>query len=194
MFALYLTIISFAYFMAILIFILFVRYKINKEIFFRSTQFKLYHLRDRLIRLVAEDKIKKEDDCFKIIYSTINSSITYIHIFTFRNLVKAASNTDGKLKKEIELLVTDILDRDNELRRIFIEYFDVITHALIKSNHFLQAYIFSRKYIFHFKSNNKRRKYLKRVPIIKKQVESYYLKKDLDDYREQFATALQTIA
>jgi len=191
MFALYLTIISLAYFIAIIIFVLVVRNNVKKEVRVRSIQFKLYNLRDRAIRLVAEDKIKKEDECFKFVYSNINSSITYIRLFTFRNLIKAASKTNGELKKKIEPLISEILDRENELRRIFIEYFDVMIDALVKSGHFLQGYIFITKYIFHFKPNNKRREYLKRVPIIKKQAETYYLKKDLDGYREKLATALQ---
>lgn len=191
MFALYLTIISLAYFIAIIIFVLDVRNNIKKEACIRSIQFKLYNLRDRAIRLVYEDKIKKEDECFKFVYSNINSSIKYIRIFTFRNLVKAALKTNGELKKKIEPLISEILDRDNELKRIFIEYFDIMIHALIKSGHFLQGYIFIIKYIFHFKPNNKRREYLKRVPIIKKQAETYYLKKDLDNYREKLATAFR---
>lgn len=189
MFVLYLTFISIAYLLAILIYVLDIRNLTKKEINIRSVQFKLYSLRDRIIGLVAENKIKKDDECFKFVYSIMNSSITYIHHFTFRNLVKAASKTDDKLKKKIEPLVTEILDKDNELRRIFIEYFDVMIHALIKFSFSLRTYLFIRKYFFHLKPNDKRRERFKRVPIIKNQAETYYLKKDFEDYREKFATA-----
>lgn len=190
MFGLYLIIISFAYLIAIFIFILNARNETKKEVFIRSIQFKLYSLRDRVIRLVAEDKMQKDDHCFKFVYLIMNSSVKYIHDFSYRNLIKAASKTDDKLKNKIEPLVTEILDKDNELRRIFIEYFDVMIYALIKSSRSLQIYLFIRKYFFHFKPNDNRREHFQRVPIIKNQAKTYYLKKDFDNYREKFATAL----
>jgi len=190
MFVPYLTFISIAYLLAILIYVLDIRNLTKKEINIRSVQFKLYSLRDRIIRLVAENKIKKDDECFKCVYLILNTSITHIHRFTLRNLIMAASSADKKMKKKIESLVEDILKKDNELKNIFTDYLDVMIHALIKFSLFLRIYLFIRKYFFHLKPNDKRREHFQRVPIIKNQAETYYLKKDFEDYREKFVTAL----
>ncbi len=190
MIALYLTIISIAYFIAILFYIFEVRYTTKKEVHVRSVQFKLYSLRDRIIRLVAENKIKKDDECFKFVYLILNTSIIHIRLFTLRNLIMAASSADKKMRKKTEALAEDILKKDNELKNIFTDYLDVMIYALIKFSFSLRTYLFIRKYFFHLKPNDNRREHFKRVPIIKNQAETYYLKKDFEDYREKFATAL----
>jgi len=173
MIILYLTIISLAYLIALLILIIKIKNHTKKEINIRSLQFDLYKLRDRLLMLAAEEKVKKNRPCFKFLYSLINESIGNIKEFTFKNLLSSAKNVDKEMNKKISKIVREIFNENKELKIISIEYLDVIIRSLITFSPISIRFPYKlRKKIFPkgFNSN----KYTKKTRhFIKKHSDSY---------------------
>lgn len=189
MIALYFTIILSAYLLAIAFFVFDSHFWTKKEVKMRSLQFELYRLRDMVLRLVAEDKISKDDTYFKFVYLIINASIERIRIFTVKNLVSAAKEIDEEINKRTDIIVKEIFKRDNSLKDILIEYIKIMISSLIEFSPSLKIYILIRSKFFPKGLGDNTKNRLNQVPIVKTRIDTYKVKKDLEDFLQEFAVA-----
>lgn len=189
MIALYLTIISIGFLLAITIFVFDVRYWTKKEVKVRDLQFNLYKLRDMVLRLVAEDKITKDDPCFSFVYFIINNSIGRIREFTVKNLVFAAKEIDKEVSEKMDMLIRDILKRDNGLKDILTEYVNVIISSLIEFSPSVKIYLWISAKCFPKGLGSITKNRLSQVPLVKNRIDTYEVKKDLEDFLQEFSAA-----
>ncbi|MFH0771056.1 MAG: hypothetical protein V1933_00315 [Candidatus Omnitrophota bacterium] len=170
-----------------------IRASAEKKCLLDSNRYKLFKIRDKLIYLVATEKLKEEEFLFKYFYDTTNYLVNQTEKFTLKTLVKAIREYDKEhallAEKTLIRIKEELLRKNKEvdeavdcffstLLEIFIEN-SILLRFITKNNVFKQVGRFLYR-LYRIVSNTK-------TVIFEKQAWDEY--KNLQDARTMLAAS-----
>ena len=98
-------------------------------------KFRLYALRDKLVYLVASEKIYEKDFLFRVFYGALNSSIAEIHTVTIASLIKASIEAKTAIQKESsEKLLREVEKAAPEVKEFTDDMFATLREIMIANS------------------------------------------------------------
>ncbi len=98
----------------------------------RIQRYRLFALRDKLILLVAEGKIKEEDSVFQFLYTGLNKIIPHAKPLSLRRFVGAIRASALVEEKEFEKDILGAINhKDPAVREVAAELFNTLADILI---------------------------------------------------------------
>lgn len=108
----------------------------------RIQRYPLFAIRDKLILLVAEGKIKEEDSVFQFLYTGLNRIIPNAKPLSLHRFVRAIrASTLVKDKEFEESFLGAVNHADPAVREVTIELFDTLTDILIAQSFMIRISI-----------------------------------------------------
>jgi hypothetical protein len=97
-------------------------------------KYKLYAIRDELIYLVATEELAESSMVFKVLYSTINQTISEVHDVDRWSFIRASTRARSALEHaEIEVLVREICSAPRPVINTALAFFDTMQY-IVKAN------------------------------------------------------------
>jgi dsDNA-specific endonuclease/ATPase MutS2 len=102
-------------------------------------KYKLFQIRDRLIRLVAEEKLSEDDFVFFFFYRAIDFLIRHTDLVNLKSLVDALRDAqerglDPAAAQEVERINKQLKDEDPEVREVVSEFYATVMQILIENS------------------------------------------------------------
>lgn len=103
-----------------------------------KNRYRLYKNRDKLIRLVAEEKISEDNILFQSFYRAITIMLKYTRSFTLEKFIKAAKEAEKDIspedQKRIDALRTELRNAHPDVREAVTEFFYTSLQIMIDNS------------------------------------------------------------
>ena len=101
-------------------------------------KYKLFQIRDKLIRLVAEEKLSEDDPVFAFFYRAIDFLIRHTDLVNLKSVVDALREAqerglDPAAAQEVERINKQLEHEDPEVREVVSEFYATVMQILVMS-------------------------------------------------------------
>lgn len=119
---------------------LLVRFRLIKNVRRDHLRYKLFAVRDQLIRLVAQKELAEDDFTFQEFYSMVNISIKHIDAFTLREITRVARQHRHTLEQEenFDKLIDELDHKTGDVKLVVNRFFLTMIEILIAKSIFLR--------------------------------------------------------
>ena len=105
----------------------------------RIQKYKLFKVRDNLIHLVAEEKLREEDFVFEFFYRAIDFLIQHTDQVNLKSVVQALREArerglDPAASQELERVQKQLSQEGPEVREVVSDFYATVVHILIENS------------------------------------------------------------
>jgi hypothetical protein len=126
-----------------------VTFNVRARYFFASCEaqvqkYKFYRIRDDLIRLVAENKLREESFVFEFFYRAVDFFIRHTNQMNLRSLVRALREAqerglDPASTKEVARVQRELAQESSEVREVIWNFYATVMETFIKNSFVIRA-------------------------------------------------------
>jgi len=161
----------------------------------KTERYRLFAVRDRLVRLAADGQVQEEDELFQFLYQGVNRIIPRTELLKLSTLVEALNSSTFKEFREsheFEKIMTSILQSEPPVRETASQLFTTIAEILIARSLFVRILVMSRLAVLSTSlASHALRWWLRRAlaPLFKLEYLAYDYYRSVEKARRELAVA-----
>lgn len=94
-------------------------------------KYRLFKIRDHLVRLVVEEKISESDPAFQFIYDGLNTLIQAKRGFNLREVIEVSRAAARKAPEKSSAVAQALMQGPPEIRGIALEFFQALLQLIV---------------------------------------------------------------
>jgi hypothetical protein len=99
----------------------------------KAERYRLFAVRDQIVRLVVDEKISEEDGVFEFLYRRVNEILPAAKPLTLRGFVRVIKSTDfSRTAKAHSMFMKDLETKDPDVQRAAYALIDTTKRILIE--------------------------------------------------------------